>query len=48
MKWEGYNDKASEKATKAITRVFGYRALYTLVTLAAVGMVLVASSKWGG
>lgn len=48
MKWEGYNDKAAERVTNAITKVFGSRSLYTIVTLASLAMVLVASVKWSG
>ncbi len=48
MKWEGYNDKAAERVTKSITKVFGPRILYTLVTIATIAMVLVASNKWTG
>ncbi|MFW6388106.1 MAG: hypothetical protein ACOC0B_02415 [bacterium] len=48
MKWEGYNDKAAERVTNAITKVFGSRSLYTIVTLAALATLLVASVKWSG
>ncbi len=48
MKWEGYSDKATEQVTKTAVRVFGPRILYTLVTLASIAMVLVATSKWTG
>ncbi|TVQ22766.1 MAG: hypothetical protein EA383_15120 [Spirochaetaceae bacterium] len=48
MKWEGYNDKAAERVTNSITKVFGPRILYTLVTIATIAMVLVANNKWTG
>ncbi len=48
MKWQGYNEKAAERVTDAITKVFGTRSFYTIVTLAALAAVLAATVKWTG
>lgn len=48
MKWEGYTNKAAERVTDKITKKFGPRFLYTLVTIASIAMVLVANNKWTG
>ncbi|MFP4508585.1 MAG: hypothetical protein ACOC4I_04810 [Spirochaetota bacterium] len=48
MKWTGYADKAAERVTDGITRKFGPRFLFTLITIASIAMVLVASNKWTG
>ena len=44
MKWCGYTDKGVEKMAK----LFGGKAAYYLLAIAALGVLLGASVKWHG
>ncbi len=48
MKWMGSNDKAADRVTNAVSKVFGTRHFYTIVTLAMLATVIFASVKWSG
>ena len=46
MKWEGHNNHAGEKLNKVFGKLLGKKGLYSLLTIAALGLILGAGAKW--
>jgi len=46
MKWEGFNLGVSEKLNKVFGKLLGKKGLYSLLTIAALGLILGAGVKW--
>ncbi len=46
MKWGGNSNKAGEKVTEFVGKVFGARGLSILVTIAAFALLVGAFNKW--
>lgn len=48
MKWQGNNDKATDRVNDVLAKVFKGRSLLVLTTLTAIAVTAAASFKWGG
>ncbi len=46
MKWGEFNLGAGERLTKVFGKLFGQKAVYYLLTIAALGLILGAGVKW--
>lgn len=47
MKWGGNSNKAGEKMTELVGKVFGVRGLSILLSIVAFSLLVGASQKWG-
>ena len=48
MKWGGHSNKAAEKLTEVIGKIFGAKGLSILLTIATFALLVGAVNKWGG
>jgi hypothetical protein len=48
MKWQGHNEKAADRVTDFVVKVFKGRSILVLTALTAVIVTAAASHKWGG
>ncbi len=46
MKWGGYSNKAANKVTEAVSKVFGVRGLSILLSVVAFALLVGATHKW--
>ena len=47
MKWGGISNKAGDKLTEAIGKVFGVKGLSILLSVTTFALLVSAVSKWG-
>ena len=48
MKWQGYNEKASDRVNKFVVKVQNSRSILVMAAVTALIVVATAGSKWGG
>lgn len=46
MRWGGYNRKGEERMGRMAAKLFGVRGVWTLLTMAALAMLLAQNIKW--
>jgi hypothetical protein len=47
MKWGGNSNKAADKLTEAIGKIFGAKGLSILLSIATFALLVSAGVKWG-